>query len=144
MDARPGWALDTRKYFAPVPEGSDACHLYAEPRIRFKVTATIPMLIWPSSGSRLAVLLTALACVTPGGPTAQAPGTTPPAVTLIEAKGTADGMVAFQINAPRAQQVSVLVDTMPVARAKAITKDPRGIWSGTLGPRTAEKNTEVR
>ena len=92
------------------------------------------MLNAPSFGSRLAVLLTALACVTPSGLTAQAPGTSPPPVTLIEAKGTADGTVAFQINAPRAQQVSVLVDTMPAAKAKPITKDPRGIWSGTLGP----------
>jgi enterochelin esterase-like enzyme len=57
-----------------------------------------------------------------------------PAVTLIEARGSAEGLVNFQINAPRAKQVSVFVDTMPAAKAKPITQDPRGVWSGTLGP----------
>ncbi len=57
-----------------------------------------------------------------------------PAVSLIEAKGTAEGMVNFQINAPLAKQVSVLVDTMAPATAKPLAQNARGIWAGTLGP----------
>lgn len=57
-----------------------------------------------------------------------------PAVALIEAKVTADGMVTFQINAPLAKQVSVLVDSMTPVNAKPLTRDARGVWSGALGP----------
>ena len=66
------------------------------------------------------------------GPGAQAPS--PAAVTLLEARPATDGTIAFRINGPQAKQISVLVDTMTAATAKPLTKDERGVWSGTLGP----------
>lgn len=46
----------------------------------------------------------------------------------------ADGTVIFQLLAPQAMRVSVYVDTMPPATAVSLTKDPKGVWSGRLGP----------
>ena len=65
-------------------------------------------------------------------PGAQTPS--PAAVTLLEARPATDGTIAFRINGPQAKQISVLVDTMTAATAKPLTKDERGVWSGTLGP----------
>ena len=66
------------------------------------------------------------------GPGAQVPS--PAAVTLLEARPATDGTIAFRINGPQAKQISVLVDTMTAATAKPLTRDERGVWSGTLGP----------
>lgn len=60
---------------------------------------------------------------------AQQPAAPPSEVTL-----GADRVVTFQINAPAAKQVSALVDSMPPAAAKPLTRDDRGVWTGTLGP----------
>ena len=57
-----------------------------------------------------------------------------PAVPPSEVTVTADRVVTFQINAPAARQVSALVDSMPPSGAKALTRDDRGVWKGTLGP----------
>jgi enterochelin esterase family protein len=52
------------------------------------------------------------------------------------AEVTVDGnrVVTFQISAPLAKQVSALVDSMPPATAKPLTRDARGVWTGTIGP----------
>ena len=99
---------------------------------RGKVTLDPPMAMHLFTRTGLAML--ALVCAASGWVRGQTPAQSAPVVTLIEAKGNAEGMVTFQINAPRAKQVSVFVDTMPAAKAKPITQDPRGIWSGNLGP----------
>ncbi len=46
----------------------------------------------------------------------------------------ADRVVTFQINAPLAAQVTALVDSMPPSAGRPLTRDPRGVWSGKLGP----------
>ena len=56
------------------------------------------------------------------------------APTLLEARPAADGTILFRISAPQAKQVSVLVDTMSAATAKPLSRDERGVWTGTLGP----------
>lgn len=86
-----------------------------------------------TSAFRLSALLAAGTTLMALGP--QAPASpTQPAVTLVEATLTAGGMLTFQISAPLAKQVSVLVDTMTPATAKPLTRDARGVWSGALGP----------
>jgi enterochelin esterase-like enzyme len=57
-----------------------------------------------------------------------------PAAPASEVTLGADRVVTFQINAPGAKQVSALVDSMPPAAAKPLTRDDRGVWTGTLGP----------
>ena len=49
-----------------------------------------------------------------------------------------DGTVLFRLQAPTATRVGVYVDTMANQPAVNMTKDPRGIWSGTLGPLEAD------
>jgi enterochelin esterase family protein len=46
----------------------------------------------------------------------------------------AERVVTFQINAPQAKEVRALVDSMPQSAAKPLTRDARGVWTGTLGP----------
>lgn len=54
----------------------------------------------------------------------------PPAEVTVDA----NRVVTFQINAPQATQVNALVDSMPPSTAKPLTRDARGVWTGTLGP----------
>ncbi|HEY7473593.1 MAG TPA: alpha/beta hydrolase-fold protein [Vicinamibacterales bacterium] len=54
----------------------------------------------------------------------------PPAEVAVDA----NRIVTFQISAPLAKQVSALVDSMPPATARPLTRDARGVWTGTLGP----------
>ena len=49
-----------------------------------------------------------------------------------------DGTVLFKLQAPTATRVGVYVDTMANQPAVPMTKDARGIWSGTLGPLDAD------
>lgn len=49
-----------------------------------------------------------------------------------------DGTVLFRLQAPLATRVAVYVDTMANQPAVTMTKDARGIWSGTLGPLEAD------
>ena len=56
------------------------------------------------------------------------------AVPGAEASVNADRIVTFQISAPLAKEVRALVDSMPPSAAKPLTRDDRGVWSGTLGP----------
>jgi enterochelin esterase family protein len=49
-----------------------------------------------------------------------------------------DGTVVFRLLAPQAARVSVYVDTMPPVSAVSLTRDPRGVWSGRLGPLEAD------
>ena len=63
----------------------------------------------------------------------QAPSA-PPVLTPLDPQPRDDGSVVFRINAPAASKVGVYVDTMPASAAVPLTKDARGVWSGTLGP----------
>ena len=68
-------------------------------------------------------------------PVAKSPSTSPQAVAPpAEVIVNADRLVTFQITAPLAGQVSAMVDSMPPSAAKALTRDDRGVWRGTLGP----------
>jgi enterochelin esterase family protein len=49
-----------------------------------------------------------------------------------------DGTVLFKLQAPSATRVGVYVDTMANQPAVPMTRDARGIWSGTLGPLDAD------
>ncbi|HKV98650.1 MAG TPA: alpha/beta hydrolase-fold protein [Vicinamibacterales bacterium] len=49
-----------------------------------------------------------------------------------------DGTVLFRLQAPAATRVGVYVDTMANQPAVTMTKDARGIWSGTVGPLEAD------
>ena len=45
-----------------------------------------------------------------------------------------DGTVTFRLLAPQARNVGVFVDTMTAANAVPLSRDPRGVWGGVLGP----------
>jgi enterochelin esterase-like enzyme len=45
-----------------------------------------------------------------------------------------DGTIVFRLQASQASQVAVYVDTMAPAAAVKLTKDVRGVWSGSVGP----------
>ena len=75
--------------------------------------------------------------VTPAPTPAPAvPGTAavPQTVTLLELKAGPNSTITLRLDAPRAADVRVLVDTMAAADAKPLARDGRGVWSGTLGP----------
>jgi enterochelin esterase-like enzyme len=69
---------------------------------------------------------------TPGTPTTQA------GVQVLEVKPGPNSSVTFRINAPKAKDVRVFVDTMAPATAKLLTQDSFGVWTGTLGPLTPD------
>src|SRR5262245_26415348 len=58
----------------------------------------------------------------------------PPVLTPLDPLPKDDATVVFRIQAPTASRVAVYVDTMPSTAAVPLTKDARGVWSGTLGP----------
>ena len=58
----------------------------------------------------------------------------PPVLTPLDPLPKDDGTVVFRISAPAAARVAVYVDTMASTAAVPLTKDARGVWSGTLGP----------
>jgi enterochelin esterase family protein len=49
-----------------------------------------------------------------------------------------DGTITFSLVAPLATAVGVHVDTMPPSAAVPMTRDNRGVWTGTLGPIEAD------
>jgi enterochelin esterase family protein len=55
-------------------------------------------------------------------------------IPAFEVTVNAERVVTFQINAPAAKQVGAFVDSMPASSAKALSRDARGVWTGTLGP----------
>jgi len=83
----------------------------------------------PIVGGSAIVLLAITALIAKSPASAQQPAAPPSEVTL-----GADRVVTFQISAPQARQVSALVDSMPPSAAKPLTRDDRGLWTGTLGP----------
>jgi enterochelin esterase family protein len=80
-------------------------------------------------GAAACITLALAVLIANSSASAQQPAAPPSEVTL-----GADRVVTFQINAPAAKQVSALVDSMPPAAAKPLTRDDRGMWTGTLGP----------
>lgn len=78
--------------------------------------------------SRFAVL--ALSALAGSSPAALEQAAVPGAEVTVNA----DRVVTFQISAPLAKEVSALVDSMPQSAAKPLTRDGRGVWTGTLGP----------
>src|SRR4029453_3721865 len=60
--------------------------------------------------------------------------TTQAGVQVLDVRAGANSTVTFRINAPKATDVRVFVDTMAPATAKPLTRDEKGVWTGTLGP----------
>jgi enterochelin esterase family protein len=54
--------------------------------------------------------------------------------TLLEIAAAPGGAINVRIGLPQANEVRALVDTMTAEEAKRLTRDDRGVWSGTLGP----------
>jgi enterochelin esterase-like enzyme len=81
------------------------------------------------SRAAASVVLAVTALVATPSALPQQPGGQAPEVTV-----NADRVVTFRISAPLAKQVSAFVDSMPPSAAKPLTRDDRGVWSGTLGP----------
>jgi enterochelin esterase family protein len=86
--------------------------------------------------SLAAFALAALAAALPLGAqqTVSPAAPSPPVLTPLDPEVHADGTVVFRLQAPLAARVGVYVDTMTSTSASPLTKDARGIWSGTLGP----------
>jgi enterochelin esterase family protein len=68
----------------------------------------------------------------------QAPTPAPNVLRPLDPEVHEDGTVLFRLQAPTATRVGVYVDTMANQPAANMTKDARGIWSGTLGPLEAD------
>jgi enterochelin esterase-like enzyme len=86
---------------------------------------------WRGSTAPIVTLAVCLAAAGPGG-RAQSPTSQAPAV--LELKSAADGTITFRISVPQAADVRFFVDTMAASAAKLLTRDARGVWTGTLGP----------
>lgn len=57
---------------------------------------------------------------------------TPPPDGLVSPEVHADGKVTFRIRAPKATEVTLFGDWMPVGTKHTMTKDADGVWSATL------------
>ncbi len=68
----------------------------------------------------------------------QAPAPAPNVLRPLDPEVHEDGTVLFRLQAPTATRVGVYVDTMANQPAANMTKDARGIWTGTLGPLEAD------
>src|SRR5262245_8376081 len=89
---------------------------------------------WPtemgdSFMKKMCSLLVALLFITASG-LAQ----TPPPDGLVSPEVHSDGKVTFRIRAPKAAEVTLFGDWMPVGTKHPMTKDAEGIWSATVGP----------
>ena len=84
----------------------------------------------------LTVLAVALTVATGPAPAAapQVTATALPGVSVIDIRTAANSTIAFRINAPKAKDVRVFVDTMPQSAAQPLVRDDAGVWTGTLGP----------
>ncbi len=72
----------------------------------------------------------------PGGPARAGrggAGQAPPAASVVSPEVLPDGRVTFRLSAPGASSVSVSGE-WPDGRNVAMTKDPSGVWSATVGP----------
>jgi len=68
----------------------------------------------------------------------QAPAPAPNVLRPLDTEVHEDGTVLFRLQAPTATRVGVYVDTMANQPTANMTKDARGIWTGTLGPLEAD------
>jgi len=68
----------------------------------------------------------------------QAPAPAPNVLRPLDPEVHEDGTVLFRLQAPTATRVGVYVDTMANQPTANMTKDARGIWTGTLGPLEAD------
>ena len=59
---------------------------------------------------------------------------TPPPDNLVSPEVHADGKATFRIRAPKAAEVTLFGDWMPVGSKHPMTKDAEGVWSATVGP----------
>jgi len=59
---------------------------------------------------------------------------TPPPDGLVSPEVHPDGHVTFRIRAPKATEVTLFGDWMPVGSKHPMTKDGEGVWSTTVGP----------
>ena len=59
---------------------------------------------------------------------------TPSPDGLVSPEVHADGRVTFRIRAPKAAEVTLFGDWMPVGSKHPMTKDAEGVWSATIGP----------
>lgn len=59
---------------------------------------------------------------------------TPPPDGLVSPEVLSDGRVTFRLRAPKAAEVTLFGDWMPVGSKHPLTKDGEGIWSATVGP----------
>src|SRR5579863_4596187 len=67
--------------------------------------------------------------------TAQCLSQTPPAAdTLVSPEVHPDRTVTFRIRAPKASEVGLFGDWMPIGKLEPLTKGPDGVWSITTGP----------
>lgn len=60
--------------------------------------------------------------------------TPPPPDGLVSPEVLPDGRVTFRLRAPKAAEVTLFGDWMPVGSKHPLTKDSEGIWSATVGP----------
>jgi enterochelin esterase-like enzyme len=60
--------------------------------------------------------------------------TTQPASTLISPEVRPDRTVTFRIYAPKAKDVSLFADWVPIGTTRPMTPDGKGVWSITQGP----------
>jgi enterochelin esterase family protein len=65
-----------------------------------------------------------------------APGLAQPPANdgLVSPEVQADGKVTFRIRAPKAAEVTLFGDWMPVGSKHPLAKDAEGVWSATVGP----------
>ena len=59
---------------------------------------------------------------------------TPPPDNLVSPTVNADRTVTFRVRAPKAAQVALYGDWMPVGTQQPMTRDAEGVWSVTAGP----------
>src|ERR1022692_4493168 len=62
------------------------------------------------------------------------PQTPPAADTLVSPEIHADRTVSFRIRAPKASEVGLFGDWMPIGKLEPLTKGSDGVWSVTTGP----------
>ncbi|MDB5208253.1 MAG: esterase [Flavisolibacter sp.] len=84
-----------------------------------------------------------LIAMVPFDVTAQAPANTPPATrtVFVSPEIGSNNSVTFRLRAPEAKEVSLSVDSVPVAggsEPRKLKKDTGGVWSITLGPLAPE------
>src|SRR5438046_859205 len=65
---------------------------------------------------------------------AQASGPPSAQDTLVSPEVHADRTVTFRVRAPKANEVALFGDWMPVGKLEPLTKGADGVWSITTGP----------